>query len=181
MTTTAGLQLLNDVGPRQVIYDRTTDIPASENFTKGYMTGPESFYLVYDTPNTGDSNTGTSIYVSNQSGSPQSFPWPVQSANGFDKVGVVLFEHASYRGTGKLYSSGVSDVDLMESFPTPGGQGVSSMIVDKGVWSLYDTYPRNNGVALQIDGKTEFGPGTRISWFGAANDKARCLHYVRDE
>lgn len=180
MSTTAGLQLVtDDGGEREPIYNRTTDIPASKNFKTGYMTGPESFYLVYNTPNTGDSNPETSIYVSNQSDSQQSFPWPVQSANGFDKVGIVLFEHESYCGTGKLYQSGVPDVDLKESFS--GFQGVSSMIVDKGVWSLYDTYPRKNGVALRIHNETEFKPGMRIDKFGAANDKARCLHYVRDE
>ena len=71
--------------------------------------------------------------------------------------------------------------DLTKYFPEHGiGEGVSSMIVSSGVWQLF-TEKHQQGTAITINGKNEFGPGTRIEAFGAGNDKAKSLKYIRDE
>lgn len=106
----------------------------------------------------------------------QSFGYYARSFQGFDKNGIVLFEHHFFCGTAKDYID--SQSSIASAFPASDA-GASSMIVSKGVWSLH-TKEHYGGTKINIGGVDEFGPGTRLESFGAAEDKVKSVQYLRD-
>ena len=49
----------------------------------------------------------------------------------------------------------------------------------KGYWSLY-TDKNYNGIKISLNGKSEFGPGTRLYSLGPAEDKVKSIKYIRE-
>ena len=144
------------------------------------LDGPNSFYCVYSKPDFydvsfNDPAMADTVVVDTQTQVPLNFT--ARSAQGWNNVGISVFEHQYYCGTGITYVN--STPDITNSFPTGSAQGASSIIVMKGVWSLH-TEKNYHGVQVSIDGQNEFGPGTRIQFLQAANDKVKSIQYIRE-
>ena len=72
-----------------------------------------------------------------------------------------------------------SNPDITNAFPSGTDQGASSIIVMRGVWSLL-TEKNYHGIQISIDGKKEFGPGTRIHTLGLAEERVKSIKYIRE-
>jgi len=103
-----------------------------------------------------------------------------RSYQGFDKDGLILFEHTNYAGNGVNYRE--SDADITSSFPS-GVPGVSSFLVYRGVWELYIGVNFTGGL-VNINGKSSFGPGTKISSLyhdePSVNDQIKSVKKIQD-
>ena len=155
------------------------NLDVNEGYTQAWMksTG-RTLYIVYQQKDLNKENDGAShppALVDWDSKSPSvNLGFSARSLKGFNMEGIVLFEHSYYSGTSEQYRE--STDDITESLPGD-GSGLSSFIVLQGVWALYD----NNDTQLEIKGKTEFGPGTRIGFVGSdVNDCAKKLVKIRD-
>lgn len=49
----------------------------------------------------------------------------------------------------------------------------------KGVWAVY-TRKNMRGKRIDVDGKTEFGPGSRIECLQNPNDQIQSVVYLRE-
>ena len=87
---------------------------------------------------------------------------PIRSLQGYDKQGLILFPHPNYCGQAALFTQ--DDPNILDQFPE-GREGVSALVVHKGMWALYDS-PNHQGARIMINGKDSFGPGTCISFGG---------------
>ena len=178
MTTTNGLVLIGAIGSSQPIYNLQRDLPAKAQYSRGSIEGDKSMYVVYSTPAFAPDQQGASHIIESVSPVETWIGFDARSTQGFDKRGIVLFEHDQYRGNGKLFVQ--SAANLENTFGAGTGEGVSSFIVYKGVWALY-TGTNFKGTQIMLNGSIEFGPGTKMSFVGAAaNDLAKSVQLLRD-
>ena len=161
-----------DVSP-QLVYNDNVNIGERAKYTQGKVDGSDSYYIVYSVENFNVQNQNvfdTSVVVdSNQT---TEFGLTAVSAQGYDKSGIVLFEHGGFCGQGKLYTT--SNPDITGTFP-PHTKGVSSFIVHKGWWSLYTQ--KDYSHRMNISGQTKFGPGSRVNIPTDYNDKMESIKY----
>ena len=167
--------LSGSLGSEQ-IYGARRDIPQSDRMTMGKVDGSKAFYVVYRDPNYQETGwTAESSKIVDSSRDIE-FGFTARSTQGWDKVGISVFEHIYYCGTGETYKS--SYPDITGTFPA-GGRGASSFIVMKGVWAIYSE--RNyKGIQIAVDGRNEFGPGSRISFINPANDMVKSIKLLRE-
>lgn len=178
------LILGSDIGFRSFL-GKERNIPESDGFSRGKLEdNDESFYIVYNqpdfadyAPSSVDDESGMEIFDTDIEA--KFIRFNIRSLQGFDKTGIVVFEHQYYNGTGINYTK--SDPDISTAFPTMQESGASSFIVSKGVWSLY-TEPNYNGVKLSFEGTSEFGPGMRIQIprNTAPDNRIRSVRYIRE-
>ena len=86
---------------------------------------------------------------------------PILSAQGFDLMnpGIIMFEHSQNRGYGKLFQTSVNDLTDANVFrPQERVTGVSSCIINGGVWSLF-TEPNFKGTKVKLGSIDEFPKG----------------------
>ena len=170
------LILSGGLGTEQV-FGAKMDIPAGNDMTNGRVDGTQSFYVVYNEPGylkgAKDWSANSSKIVDGPNEIELGFT--ARSAQGWDKVGISIMEHIYYCGTGETYRS--SNPDITTSFPS-GDAGVSSFFVSKGVWAVYSE-KNYKGVQLEVDGKTEFGPGFRAPCM-RANDVVKSVKLLRE-
>ena len=143
--TTNALVLGNNSGfeVTQEIYDATNII--TDNFTYAKVSNddrPTSFYVVYTVENySPNDESGTSYLVPPDavSGSSNAIhtSGSIRSAQGFDitNPGLVLFEHANYKGNGRIFINSSKDVNA--SFPVHQAGGASSAVITGGKWRLF--------------------------------------------
>lgn len=105
------------------------NVPASSNYTKAAVKGgTASMYVVYPQPDfneikptkqapTTQAPTCTPQPASKvvETTSPVQLGFVARSLHGFDKDGIIIFEHQNYCGNGKLYKQ--SNVDISSEFP----------------------------------------------------------------
>ena len=163
------------LGSEQV-YGANRNIPDSSKMTLGKIDGSASFYVVYRDPDYQETNWDAECSKIVDGSTEIEFGFTARSTQGFDKVGISLFEHIYYCGTGGTFKS--SYPDITDSFPA-GDRGASSFIVMKGVWALY-TEKNYKGIQLSVDRQNEFGPGTRISFINPGNDMVKSVKLIRE-
>ena len=167
--------LSGEVGDKTV-YGYERDLSKDGEFERGNVDGTKSFYIVYSTPNYGEGGSNSqSVIVDGQN--EVKFGFMAKSTQGWDKVGITVFEHPNYRGTGVTYAR--TEADVTSSFPPRQSQKISSFIVMKGVWAVY-TRKNMRGKRIEIDGQTEFGPGSRIECLQDPSDRIRSVVYLRE-
>lgn len=165
--------LSSELGSLPPIYGLERDIPENHEITKARVDGSDSFYIVYDKPDFHDeSDTNSSSYIVDTTENVK-LEFTARSTQGWNKIGITVLEHAWYCGTGQTYQN--SNPDITDAFPP----GASSIIVMKGVWSLY-CRKEYGGRKICINGEDEFGPGTRIHYLCDENDRVKSIRYVRD-
>ena len=172
-----GIILGSDLGSSDPIYSSERDIKAECGYNKARVDGSKSFYIVYSKPeffDTHEHSSTSSVIVDSSCEAPLGFT--ARSTQGWDKDGITLLEHHWYCGTGRTYTT--STPDITHEFPS-GDRGASSIIVMKGYWSLY-TDKNYNGIKISLNGKSEFGPGTRLYSLGPAEDKVKSIKYIRE-
>ena len=179
-STKAGLYLTTDdeqfeEGPKYVpVYDLPTEDGA---FTKAKLEQDgASLFVVYGSPNMSTGEKGSEGAKIIDSSNYESAGFTIRSFQGFDKDGLILFEHANYAGNGVNYRQ--SDANIKNSFPTNDPRGVSSFIVNKGVWEFY-IRPNFQGGKLKIDGKNQIGPGTYTYVGDGVNDRITSVKKVQ--
>ena len=159
----------------QLVYDGNTNIAESAQYTQGKVDGSDSYFIVYgvDKFDVQDLNpSGQRVVVdSNQT---TEFGFTARSAQGFDKSGIVLFQHGHFSGQAKLYTK--SNPDITGTFPSNSDGGVSSFIVHKGWWSLY-TEKNYLSSPVNINRVVRFGPGSRVNLSLESNDKVQSIEY----
>lgn len=162
-------------GPKYVpVYD----LPSNPAYTKALVEGHQSLYVVYAQPKMATAQFGESPGVVVDKESFTSLGIHVRSFQGFDKDGLILFEHSNYAGNGVNYRQ--SDPNIDNEFPAGKPAGVSSFIINKGIWELY-VNPDFKGGKVTLDGTSQFGPGTKISFVGVSiNDSIRSVKKVQD-
>ena len=101
------------------------------------------------------------------------FGFTAESAQGFNRDGITVFEHYFFCGNGKSYTS--SNPNITQDFPTGKIPGASSIIITKGWWSLYTDTTYNS--IVNFNGGTRFGPGTRITGLQGYNDRVKSIKY----
>jgi len=179
--TTNGIVLTSGVGS-QTIYGANRDIPAKDDYTQARVDGSDSFYIVYNNVDYLEdpqiSHTShVSVIVDSQSNIGLGFV--ARSTQGWDKVGISLFAHPYYCGTGATFLS--SNADVTEELPASNPYGASSLIVKKGIWALF-TEKNYKGTQIAIQGKQEFGPGTNLAYLGdQQGDKIKSVKYLREK
>ena len=167
--------LTGQIGDKRV-YGHDRNLSTDGNFEKGRIDGKESYYIVYSTPSYGEgASSPRSVIVDSQS--DITFGFMAGSTQGWDKTGITLMEHPSYRGTGVTFTH--TEVDITSSFPTGQFEGASSFIVMKGVWALY-TGKNRGGTRIKINGVSEFGVGYKSEFLGRAGDLIQSIEYLRD-
>ena len=149
------------VSQTQTVYWADSNIPQSNDYTQGKMDGCDSYFVVYSVPNYNNANDPTAYTLTAVVDSKKTteFGFTAQSAQGFDKDGITIFEHYWFGGNAKSYTS--STADITEDFPVGEIPGASSFIITKGWWSLY-TQKNFEGI-ITLNAGTRFGPGTRFS------------------
>ena len=78
------------------------------------------------------------------------------SAAPLNKPSMTIYEKFDYEG--KHFPITESTPDINSMLRSGSHRGLSSFIVDKGIWKMY-TEVNYGGDPLEIDGKTELGPG----------------------
>lgn len=177
--TKNGIIFTGKLGSSDPIYDHERNIPTENQYTKAKVDGNDSYYVVYKDPNYTDYPTNKPTKLSYKiidSTSDVTLGFTARSTQGWNKTGITLFEHEFYNGTGRNFES--SDNNITEKFPH-GNQGVSSIIVMKGIQGLY-TQEHYQGVHIIVDGEKEFGPGTKIESLGDLQDKVKSIKYIRE-
>ena len=160
----------------KTVYGHDRDLSTDGDFEKGRIDGTESYYIVYSTPQYGEGvSSAQSVIVNSQS--DVKFGFMARSTQGWNKTGITLMEHPSYRGTGVTFTH--TEVDITSSFPTGQFEGASSFIVMKGVWALY-TGKNRGGTRIKINGVSEFGAGYKSEFLGRAGDLIQSIEYLRD-
>lgn len=153
------------------------NVPASSNYTKAAVKGgTASMYVVYPQPDFNEIKPTTqpaSKVI--ETTSPVQLGFVARSLHGFDKEGIIIFEHHNYCGNGKLYKQ--SNVDLSTDFPVGDSRGASSFIVYEGKWNLYTG---QNYTGTWLYGQT-FGPGIYRPDIGTgAHDMIMSVKRVQD-
>lgn len=167
--------LSGEIGDKTV-YGYERDLSKEGEFVSGKVDGTDSFYIVYSTTYYGEGGcSDKSVIVDSQN--EVNFGFMAKSTQGWNKVGITVFEHPSYHGTGVTYAR--TENDVTSSFPPRHSQKISSFIVMKGVWALY-TRKNMRGKQIEIDGKKEFGPGSRIECLQDPSDRIRSVVYLRE-
>ena len=169
------LVLSGTLGSEQ-IYGARRDIPASNKMTLAKVGGSTSFYVVYRDPDYQETNWSAECSKVVDSSTEIELGFPARSTQGWNKVGISLFEHIYYCGTGATYKS--SYPDISGTFPA-GDRGVSSFIVMKGVWAIYSE-KNYKGIQISVDGQNEFGPGSRITFIQPGNDMVKSVKLLRE-
>ena len=136
-------------GPQE-IYDDEDEIPEDFGFTSGKIGGSTSFYVVYSEIDYCSKETVRIL----DSPSMVEFGFVARSLQGWNKVGISIFDE-NYCGVGDTYES--STPSITDMF----GDEAHSFIVMKGVWAVYSEV-NYEGIQISVDGKNEFGPGSRI-------------------
>lgn len=180
-STQNGLYLMTsdgalEYGPKYVpVYD----LPSEDGtYTQAKMGGTESIFVVYRSTNMSTAANGEEAGIIVDSTSYKSVGFTIRSFQGFDKDGLILFEHSNYAGNGVNYRE--SDANIGASFPASGPKGVSSFLVYKGIWELY-IQPNFQGGKIKVNGKDRFGPGTIVQFVGkSVNDKVLSVKKVQD-
>ena len=167
--------LSGSLGSEQ-IHGARRDIPESSRMTLGKVDGSKSFYVVYRDPDYQEANWTAECSKIVHSPSEIEFGFTARSTQGWDKVGISLFEHIYYCGTGGTYKS--SYPDITGTFPA-GDRGASSFIVMEGVWAIYSE-KNYKGIQIAVDGRNEFGPGSRISFINPGNDMVKSVKLLRE-
>ena len=167
------------------------NVPASSNYTKAAVKGgTASMYVVYPQPDFNDIKPTTHAQAPTKQAptcttqpaskvvettSPVQLGFVARSLHGFDKDGIIIFEHNNYCGNGKLYKQ--SNVDISTEFPIGDSRGASSFIVYEGKWNLY-TGQNYTGTWLYSQ---TFGPGIYKPDIGTgAHDIIRSVKRVQD-
>ena len=180
-STQNGLYLMTsdgalEYGPKYVpVYD----LPSEDGtYTQAKMGGTESIFVVYRSTNMSTAAKGEEAGIIVDRTSYKSVGFTIRSFQGFDKDGLILFEHSNYAGNGVNYRE--SDANIGASFPASGPKGVSSFLVYKGIWELY-IQPNFQGGKIKVNGKDRFGPGTIVQFVGkSVNDKVLSVKKVQD-
>lgn len=172
-TTKDGLMLSNDQGKSQpqTVYGAQPNIPVSNAYTQGKMDGSDSYFVAYSVPNynaRGFTREGMPAIV--DSTSNVEFGFTARSVQGFNKEGITVFQDYFFCGKARNYTS--TTEDITGTLP-----GASSVIINKGWWSLYTQKNCSPGSIVTINNGTRFGPGTRISGLQSANDKVQSIQY----
>ena len=176
MAQTSNPLVLSGVLGSEQIMGAKRDIPARNEMTLAKVDGSTSFYIVYRDPDYQETNWSAENSKVVDSSAEIELGFPARSTQGWDKVGISIFEHIYYCGTGATYKS--SYPDITDTFP-PGDRGASSFIVMKGVWALYSG-KNYKGIQISVDGKNEFGPGSRITFIHPGNDMAKSVKLLRE-
>lgn len=167
--TASGLILISSVGPSDPYYNEKSDVNPKDGYTKAKCNGDRSCFVVYDQKDFGEDSKSLIVDDKNEKDMGSS----ILSFQGYDKEGIILFTHHNYCGKAELYTT--DKADISDQFPPGVKPGVSSLVVYKYTWELY-TEPNYRGPKISIDGKTSFGPGSRIPFVGgSANDKAMSI------
>ena len=154
------------------VYGAQASIPSSNGYTQSKIDGPASYFVVYSVPDYNNHPHATSTksaIVDSQNTTSAGFT--IESAQGFNKEGIAVFEHYFFCGNGKSYTS--SNPNITADFPIGKIQGASSIIITKGWWSLY-TGPNYTNI-VTFNGGSRFGPGTRITGLQSDNDKVQSI------
>ena len=156
---------------QQDYYDREPDMSNAISPQTAHVSGSASFYCLYSVPDYNMSSTGSCVVV--DSTKPVQLKFKVQSYQGFNTTGVVLFKHYEYSGNAE---------HITQSNPalTIAKVGLSSLIVSHGSWQLYDQ-PDYKGNLIPLPGSCEtiFRPGKyRLDL--QYNDKAKSIKLVDD-
>ena len=174
-STKDGIVLSSGQGTSQplVIYGAQPNISASSGYTQGKVDGSGSYFVVYSVPNYNAANKTTadstkSVIV--DSNHTTDFGFTAQSAQGFNRAGITVFEHYFFCGNAKTYAS--SNSNITGDFPLS-ASGASSIIITEGWWSLYTGQNYSNIVTFN-DGQ-RFGPGTRITGLQSFNDRVQSI------
>lgn len=173
--TKAGITLSSRVGI-ETFYDHQKDIPLVNDYTKGKMTNNKSMFIAYAWPGYNAWDYGLSPGVIVEETSTQDLGMIVRSVQGFDREGIILFEYRNYTGNALLLRE--SKASVKQEFPDGWG-GITSFVVYRGVWALY-TGENYTHTQVVIDGKSEFGPGSKIPFVGAANNIISSIYQLRD-
>ena len=160
-------------------YNLERDIPEYYGYSKGKMTDNASIFVVYRQIDFGHSmSSPSSEAIIVDSTAVQDFPYTVRSIQGFDRAGLILFEHPRYGGNGQLFKE--TSLNITEEFPPGTPAGASSFLVYEGVWSLY-LGPNCHGPKVTIDGCDEFAAGVKITSIGSyGGDQIRSVKKVRE-
>lgn len=124
------------------------DIPEDHKYFKGKLDSTNSLFIVYGTPDFGKAEKGSKPGVVIDTTDMKPLGFNARSVNAFDKNGIVLFEYPNFAGEGTNFIESVTRV----------GYG-SSFIVSAGMWELL----LSSGEKLTVDGKTLFGPETKVT------------------
>ena len=97
--------------PLVTVYGANPNIPEIDGYSIGKINGPESYYVVYKSPNfysstTADSTQSVIVDSTNRLG----FGFVARSVQGFDKDGITVFENYFYCGKARSFTTSVSDI-----------------------------------------------------------------------
>ena len=167
-TTKDGLMLSNDQGTSQpqTVFGAQPNISASNAYTQGKMDGLDSYFVVYSVPNYFPAGIPAIV----DSTSAVEFGFTARSVQGFNKEGMTVFHDFFFCGNARNYTSTSEDI-------TGTSPGASSVIINKGWWSLYTQKNCSPESIVAINNATRFGPGIRISGLQSANDKVQSIQY----
>ena len=133
MAQTSNPLVLSGVLGSEKIMGAKRDIPARNEMTLAKVDGSTSFYIVYRDPDYQETNWSAENSKVVDSSAEIELGFPARSTQGWDKVGISVFEHIYYCGTGATYKS--SYPDITNIFP-PGDQGASSFSHEGSVGPL---------------------------------------------
>ena len=176
-STKDGLIISNDQGKSQpqIVYGSQSSISQSNEYTQGKMDGSDSYFVVYSIPGyNAHGITPAAMPAIVDSTSTVEFGFTAQSAQGFNKEGMTVFQDYFYCGNARNYTS--TDLDITGTSP-----GASSVIITKGWWSLYTQKNCEPGSIVTINNGTRFGPGTRISGLLSANDRVQSIKFFETQ
>ena len=125
-------------GIKQAYDHSEADIPASDDYTVGYLKGSESSeYIVYELPNYNTEGRYKKHKVI-KSTEKEDVGFVVRSLRGYDREGIVLFQYYDFEGP-EAYMYTESCSDIRNEFPCIArGEGISSIMVLSGNWQLYE-------------------------------------------
>jgi len=158
------------------------NILANNEFKKASVDGSDSFYIVYNNVDYLEDpslkhTSDVSVIVDEQCDKDLGFV--VRSTQGWEKVGITLFAHPYYCGTGATFLS--PHPDVTQEFPPNTPYGANSFIVKKGIWALF-VEKNYKGPQISIDGKQEFGPDTCLPYLGdQQGGKIKSVKYLREK
>ena len=162
------------------VHSHERNLPENSAFIKGRVDGKVSFYVVYSATGYYEGTPRPAGVTPSKIVDSQTdviFGFRARSTQGWDKVGITLFQHPNYCGTGVTYSR--TEADITSLFPSGQSQGACSFIIMKGVWTLY-TGKNTGGTQVKINGQVEFGPGCRIEQLERAGDLIQSIKCLRD-
>ena len=182
-----GRQITNDIiltggVGEKTVHGEERDLPEANNFVKGRINGNQSFYIVYSAPNYYEGTplppgvTPISKIVNSQT--DVTFGFKARSTQGWDKVGITLFGHRHYCGTGRTCTDTVADITSM--FPSGQPKGACSFIIMRGVWALYTAKNYSEESRIKINGQVEFGPGCFMPELEGTGYVIQSIKHLRD-